>query len=105
MITITGSKDKVEKARDKIQKLQSNLGDVNSVDILIPAKIHNYMLGQKGRNIKSIMSESGGVLINFPLEGSGSDKVQICGPRDCVAKAKKLLLEMSNDIQVIILIY
>ena len=99
MITISGPKDKVEKARDRIQAMQSNLSDMTHVDIIIPSKIHNYMLGSKGKNIKQIMSECGGVIVNFPPEGSGSDKVQIRGPKDCVQKAKQMLIEMSNDYQ------
>lgn len=69
------------------------------MDIIIPAKIHNIMLGAKGHNIKGIMAECGGVLVNFPPAGSGSDKVQIRGPKDCVQKAKQLLVAMSNDYQ------
>lgn len=98
-MVITGKKEAVEKARERIQALQATLGDMSSVDIIIPAKIHNYMLGAKGRNIKSIMAECGGVLVNFPPEGSGSDKVQIRGPKEGVAKAKGLLIAMSNDYQ------
>lgn len=96
---ITGPKDKVEKVRDRITALQSNLSDMSQVDLIIPSKIHNYVLGSKGKNIKQIMAECGGVLINFPPEGSGSDKVQIWGPKECVQKAKQKLVEMSNFYQ------
>lgn len=98
-IVITGPKDKAELARQRIQELVSTLADISQVDIIVPHKIHNYMLGSKGRNIKSITAECGGVIINFPPEGSGSDKVQISGPRDNVQKAKQLLVAMSNDYQ------
>lgn len=100
MIVITGPKDKVEKAHERIQTLQNSLSDMNQVDIIIPSKIHNYILGSKGRNIRNIMNECGGdVIITFPPEGSGSDRVTIRGAKDAVQKAKQLLVEMSNDFQ------
>lgn len=99
LMVITGKKEAVERARDRIQALQATLADMSSVDIIIPAKIHHFMLGPKGRNIKSVMANCGGVLVNFPPEGSGSDKVQIRGPKEGVAKAKTALVAMSNDYQ------
>ena len=89
----------MEKARDQIQKCQAELINVVQMDIIIPAKFHNSIIGAKGRLIRSIMEEAGGVLIKFPPEGSGSDKVSIRGPKDCVAKAKQMLVELSNEKQ------
>lgn len=70
------------------------------VDIIIPSRIHNSIIGARGRLIRSIMDECGGVQIKFPSEGSGSDKVSIRGPKDCVTKAKNMLVELSNEKQV-----
>ncbi|OTF83867.1 Vigilin-like protein [Euroglyphus maynei] len=99
LIVITGPKDKVEKAHERIQTLQNNLSDMSQVDIMIPSKIHNHMLGSKGRNIRNIQNECGDVIITFPLEGSTSDRVTIRGAKDAVQKAKQLLVDMSNDFQ------
>lgn len=55
------------------------------------------MIGAKGRLIRAIMDECGGVSIKFPPEGSNSDKVLIRGPKDDVEKAKKQLLELLNE--------
>jgi len=41
-----------------------------------------------------------GVTIKFPAEGSGSDKVSIRGPKDCVSKAKQHLVDLSNEKQL-----
>ncbi|KPM05623.1 Vigilin-like protein [Sarcoptes scabiei] len=98
-IIITGIQDKVEKAHERIQALQNNLSDMSQVDIMIPSRIHNYMLGTKGSNIRAVMQECGDVIITFPPEGSGSDRVGIRGTKDSVQKAKQLLLKMSNDFQ------
>lgn len=68
-----------------------------NVDIIIPAKFHNSIIGSKGRLIRSIAEECGGVSIHFPKEGTGSDKVTIRGPKEDVDKAKKQLLELTNE--------
>jgi polyribonucleotide nucleotidyltransferase len=99
VIVITGTKANVEIARDRIQAIENEMEDVVNVDIMVPAKIHNYIIGAKGRQIKQIMDECGGVLIRFPPEGSGSDKVSIRGPKDCVQKAKQQLIAISNEQQ------
>merc|ERR1719180_482129 len=67
---------------------------------MIPAKIHNTVIGAGGKLIQSIMSECGGVAIKFPENGSGSDKVTVRGPVDDVEKAIKLLTELSDEKQL-----
>ena len=77
VITITGKKENVEKAVAKIQQIQSEMANVVSVDIIVPAKIHNTMIGAGGKLIQSIMDDCGGVSIKFPEANSGSDKVTL----------------------------
>lgn len=96
---ITGKKADVEEAKKRIETFQKELTNVVQVDIMIPSRFHNSIIGAKGRLIRSIMEECGGVQIKFPDPGAGSDKVSIRGPKDCVSKAKNLLVEMSNEKQ------
>lgn len=63
----------------------------------IPARLHNSLIGTKGRLIRSIMEECGGVHIHFPVEGSGSDTVVIRGPSSDVEKARKQLLHLAEE--------
>ena len=77
VITITGKKENVEKAQDQITKIQSEMANVISVDLIIPAKIHNTMIGAGGKLIQSISDDCGGVAIKFPPSNSNSDKVKI----------------------------
>jgi len=100
MITITGRKEKVALAQERIQKIQSEMADIVSKDIMVPAKIHNMMIGAGGKLIQSIMSECGGVAIKFPTPNSGSDKVTIRGPSEDVEKAVKLLNELADEKQL-----
>ncbi len=67
------------------------------MNIEIPHKFHNSIIGAKGRLIRSVMDECGGVIIRFPQEGSNSDKVTIRGPKEDVEKAKKQLLDLATE--------
>lgn len=71
--------------------------NVKEVSIEIPHRLHNSIIGAKGRLIRAIMDECGGVIICFPPEGNNSDKVTIRGPKDDVENAKKQLLELVNE--------
>ena len=95
VITITGKKENVEKAVSKIQQIQSEMANVVSVDIIVPAKIHNTMIGAGGKLIQSIMDDCGGVSIKFPEANSGSDKVINSSPFETSNLFKKLLNDES----------
>lgn len=97
VIAITGKKANVEKAKKMIEDIQKELANIKEVSIDIPHKFHNSIIGAKGRLIRSIMDECGGVIIRFPPEGSTSDKVIIRGPTDDVEKARKQLVELANE--------
>lgn len=71
--------------------------NISEVDVSIPSKLHNSLIGSKGRLVRSIMEECGGVHIHFPTEGSGIDKVTIRGPAEEVAKAKQQLLALAEE--------
>merc|ERR1711863_99009 len=60
----------------------------------------NTIIGAGGKLIQSIMDDCGGVHIKFPDANSGSDKVNIRGPKDDVDKAKQLLVSLSNEKQL-----
>jgi len=96
-IVITGRKEDVLAARDRIQKIQNELDNIVQKDINVPNKFHNSIIGPGGRLIQSIMEECGGVQIKFPAAGGKSDKVTIRGPKDDVEKAEGILTELANE--------
>ncbi|XP_018054644.1 PREDICTED: vigilin [Atta colombica] len=100
VITITGKKENVEKAKEMIQKIQNELANIVTEEITIPPKFYNSLIGTGGKLIHSIMEDCGGVTIKFPTAESRSDKVCIRGPKDDVEKAKAQLLELSNEKQL-----
>lgn len=71
--------------------------NITEMEVSIPSKLHNSLIGSKGRFVRSIMEECGGVHIHFPTEGSGNDKVTIRGPAEEVAKAKQQLLALAEE--------
>ncbi|XP_005104751.1 vigilin [Aplysia californica] len=97
VITITGKKANVEKAQAKIEAIQKEMGNIKEAIIEIPQKLHNSLIGTKGRFIRSVMEDCGGVMIRFPQEGSKSDKVVIRGPSADVENAKQQLMELANE--------
>uniref|UniRef100_A0A3Q0RAW3 Vigilin n=1 Tax=Amphilophus citrinellus TaxID=61819 RepID=A0A3Q0RAW3_AMPCI len=99
MIVITGKKANCEAAKSRILAIQKELANITEVDVSIPSKLHNSLIGSKGRLVRSIMEECGGVHIHFPTEGSGIDKVTIRGPAEEVEKAKQQLLALAEEKQ------
>jgi len=100
LIIITGKKANVDKAKQMILDIQKELVNVKEDVILIPFRFHNSIIGAKGKLIRSIMEDCGGVTISFPPEGSNSDKVTIRGVADDVAKAKKQLTALASERQI-----
>lgn len=100
MIAITGKKENVTKAVEQIQQIQSEMAEITTKELNIPAKIHNTVIGKGGKLIQSIMSECGGVAIKFPEPNSGSDLVTVRGPTEDVEKAVKMLNELSDEKQL-----
>lgn len=98
-IVITGKGANCEAARSWILSIQKDLAKIDEVEVSIPAKLHNSLIGTKGRLIRSIMEECGGVHIHFPVEDSGSDTLVIRGPSSDVEKAKKQLLHLIEEKQ------
>lgn len=100
VITITGKKENVEEAREKIRKIQDELENIVSEEITIPPKFYNSLIGARGKLIHSIMEDCGGVGIKFPSAESESDKVTIRGPKDDVDRAKQQLLDLVSERQL-----
>lgn len=100
VIVITGKKENVTEACERIKKIQNELANIVTEEIQIPPKYYNSIIGAQGKLISSIMEECGGVSIKFPTPESKSDKVTIRGPREDVERAKQQLLELSNEKQL-----
>jgi len=96
-IIITGKKENVEEARDRIFKIQNEQANIVTEEVSIPPKYYNSIIGAGGKLVKHIMDECGGVQIKFPNSDSKSDKVVVRGPQDDVDRAKQQLLELASE--------
>ncbi len=65
--------------------------------IKIPHRLHNAVIGPKGKLVRSVMDECGGVRISFPSGESGSDDVKLHGPKEDVERARAMLLELMDE--------
>lgn len=97
IIVITGRKENCEKARDMLLNIQNTVANVIEIDVMIPSKFHNALIGSGGKLVQSISEECGGVQIKFPDSKAKSDRVSLVGPKEDVEKAKTLLLDMSKE--------
>ena len=91
-IVIIGKRENVMKARKLIEEKVKELVKVEEDFVEIPHQLHTSLIGRGGAIIKQIRNECGGVIINFPPEGSnapGSDKIVLKGPREEIEKAKR----------------
>lgn len=100
VITITGKKENVLEAKERIQKIQEELSEIVTEEVQISPKYYNSIIGTGGKLISSIAEDCGGVTIKFPSSETKSDKVTIRGPKDDVEKAKVQLLELANERQL-----
>ncbi|XP_050305134.1 vigilin [Anthonomus grandis grandis] len=99
-ITITGKRENVEDALERIKSIQNHLENIVSEKITIDPKFYNSLIGAKGKLIHLLMRDCGGVQIEFPKPDSNSDKVTIRGPKEDVEQARQQLLDLVNEKQV-----
>ena len=67
------------------------------VKVEIPHQLHTAIIGPKGKLVRAVMEECGGVRIRFPPTDSKSDEVTLHGPKDDVEKARTHLMELATE--------
>jgi exosome complex RNA-binding protein Rrp4 len=97
-LTVIGKQANVEKAIEKLNKIQSELASVVTSEVEIANKLHARLLGHNRRLIRDIEDEFGGVHILFPKE-KASSKVTIRGPKDDVTRAEKALKDLAKNCE------
>lgn len=97
LIIITGKKANVDAARKKLLAIQAELEGIYEEQVKIDPKLHNTIIGAKGRIIRNLIEESGSVQIRFPSADNPSEKVSIRGEKVDVLKAKEKLLSLAHE--------
>ncbi|GFS83121.1 vigilin [Nephila pilipes] len=71
-----------------------------NVEVSIYKQNHKCVIGKGEANIKKIKDETS-TKIDLSAEGAETNIIAVRGPKEGVIKAKKLLLEISNEKQLI----
>lgn len=97
-IRVTGRRDNVEEAVRRIEAQQAELLSVVEDCVEVPHRLHVALIGARGKLVQGIQQECGGVQIQFPPSGEVAvDTVRIRGPQPDVEKAKRRLVELSEQ--------
>ena len=67
------------------------------VTLSIPHQLHNAIIGPKGKLVRAVMEECGGVRITFPPTESRADAIKLHGPKEDVEKAQRMLQELADE--------
>ncbi|XP_065210627.1 vigilin-like isoform X2 [Planococcus citri] len=122
LITITGKKENVEEARDRILKIQKEMELVHgiteeaskpkpeavatnekpqptiTIEIKAKPEHHKFLIGKSGLKIKKVRDLTG-ARITFPNEGDeDKERIIIQGRKDAVERAKEELESMIDQI-------
>jgi len=96
-ITIIGKQADVEKAKALLEEQISGLENTTEIEMNIDQKYHKYFVARRGKILRDIADEFGGVSVSFPRIGEESTIVRIKGPSECVEGAKAKLNELVDD--------
>lgn len=97
-ITIVGKKEAVEQAKQQLEAVIKDIGNITEGEINIDPKYHKHFVQRRGEVLQRIADEYGGVMISFPRAGTDSDRVTLKGSKDCIEAAKHRMLEIISDI-------
>ena len=98
-ITITGYKEKAEKAADEIQSIIDVLQSMISKAIEIDASVHARIIGQRGRGIRKLSNQFS-VDIKFPVNPQNEEEerlVTVLGSPENVERAIEELLNLEAE--------
>lgn len=96
-ITIIGTQENVEKAKALLEEQINGLENTTEIEMNIEQKYHKYFVARRGKVLRDIADEFGGVTVSFPRIGEESTVVRIKGPSECVQGAKAKMEELVDD--------
>lgn len=87
MLTITGTKDGIEKAEHEIRVTSDEQSKKASERIPVPKIYHPFIVGAHNENLTAMMLETG-AKVNVPPPSSTKDEIGIAGEKEGVLAAK-----------------
>lgn len=102
-ISITGDKDKVQLAKQALEKNYAEIENASrTIAISIPKRQHKYLYGKNGNELKSIFNASG-CTVELPPANDTSDNVTIRGLEPDLVKGLTAVMDKANTVQVTVL--
>lgn len=96
ILTLTGLKEDVQKAKQMILDLQQKVGKIVTEEIQIDPKYHPTIRGTQNRVQQSLEAELS-VQITIPTAKEKSSTIKLHGPAESVQEAKKTLSRLACD--------
>ncbi|CEP16639.1 hypothetical protein [Parasitella parasitica] len=102
-ISITGDKEKVQLAKQALEKAYANIEKTSrTVAISIPKRQHKYLYGKNGETLKEILAESN-CTVELPPLDDPSENVTIRGPDADLVKGLTVVMEKARAVHVSVL--
>ncbi|CDH50527.1 kh domain-containing protein [Lichtheimia corymbifera JMRC:FSU:9682] len=99
-ITISGDKEKVQEAKQILEKRAADLEkNYRTAAISVPKRQHKYLLGKNGETLREILEESG-CTIEIPPANDTSDSITIRGPNECLLEGLSLAMAKAREVHV-----
>ena len=70
----------------------------------VDPKHHKHFVARRGKVLREIGEEFGGVVVSFPRAGVAGDVVNLKGARNCVDAAKARIQEIVKDLEEMVTI-
>lgn len=96
MVTITGTKEGIEKARHEIQLISDEQAKLAFERVPVPKIYHPFICGPDNQTMKELMEMTGARII-VPPHAVLKDEIVISGEREGVLKAKQTILHIYDE--------
>lgn len=94
LIKITGPKAQVDKAKQRMRKMESEHANIKEIEVAIPQNLHRQLIGRQGGQINELRIKYNCV-IQFPDKNDKSERVVIRGDADNVKAAEAELSKLA----------
>lgn len=98
IVKIRGKKEEVDACHKHLMKVVKELQETSYVlEVPIFKKLHKYVIGKGGANIKKIREETN-TNIDLPAENTDSDVIVITGKKENVHEARTMILKIESEL-------
>lgn len=102
-IVISGDREKVQQAKQTIEKTYADLERVcGTVKFEVNKRQHRFIIGKNAVNLMDILEQTG-CTVELPSSTDASEEVVIRGPKNKLPSAMTLAFEKANSVQVQVL--